>query len=226
MHRSVTSGIQTEPSAQAASDETEQTQPSALRSLWAFLSGPYPTLVSRLALGLIFLLSGLTKLGVPDAFQASIESYEMPLPSALVHLMAVGLPPLELGIGAWLVIGLFVRFSAGVSAGLLVIFLIAMIQAVFRGLDPNCGCFLGGPQENPLATNIIRALGPLGTWLTEEKVGVGSVTRDVVFLLMSIHLLFVPTIFALDNLRNRSQESGVGDHEEEEYEAEEPIPNP
>src|ERR1044072_6293679 len=101
MDRSMTSGIQTESSAQAATNEIAQTRPTALRTLWAFLTGPYPTLVSRLGLGLIFLLSGLTKLGVPDAFEASIESYEMPLPSALVPLMAVGLPPLELGIGAW-----------------------------------------------------------------------------------------------------------------------------
>src|SRR4051812_33153922 len=135
MDRGMTSGIQTDAAAQAASNDREAAQPNALRSLWAFLSGPYPTLVSRLGLGLIFLLSGLTKLGVPAAFETSIESYGMPLPSWLVHLMAVGLPPLELGIGAWLVLGLFTRFSAVVSGGLLVIFLVAMIQAVFRGLD-------------------------------------------------------------------------------------------
>src|SRR4051812_35598623 len=210
----MTSGIQSETTTQAAG-EVEHTQPNALSSLWGFLSGPYPTLVSRLGLGLIFLLSGLTKLGVAGAFQVSIESYEMPLPSGLVHAMAVGLPPLELGLGAWLVLGLFTRFSAAISGGLLVIFLIAMIQAVFRGLDPSCGCFLGGAQENAIGTAAIRALGPLGTWLTEEKVGIGSIARDGVFLLMSIHLLFVPTIFALDNLRGRDQGSGVGGQEEE-----------
>src|SRR5437870_3242988 len=84
--------------------EIERERPSTLRSIWAFLRGPYPTLVSRLGLGLIFLLSGLTKLGVPGAFQASIESYEMPLPAEFVRLMAVGLPPLELGLGAWLLL--------------------------------------------------------------------------------------------------------------------------
>src|SRR5438552_5170402 len=131
MDRGVTSGIQSDAATQAET-EVQQERPNALRSLWAFLSGPYPTLVSRLGLGLIFLLSGLTKLGVPGTFQASIESYEMPLPTELVRAMAVGLPPLELGLGAWLVLGLFTRFSAALSGGLIVIFLIAMIPAMFR----------------------------------------------------------------------------------------------
>src|SRR5438876_12099541 len=100
MDRGMTSGIQSETAAQAAT-ETEHERPNALRSVWAFLSGPYPTLVSRLGLGLIFLLSGLTKLGVPGTFQASIDSYEMPLPTEFVRLMAVGLQYLALGLGSW-----------------------------------------------------------------------------------------------------------------------------
>jgi uncharacterized membrane protein YphA (DoxX/SURF4 family) len=195
--------------------EIEQEQPGALRSLCGFLSGPYPTLVSRLGLGLIFLLSGLTKLGVPGAFQVTIESYEMSLPPELVRIMAVGLPPLELGLGAWLLLGLFTRFAAGISGGLIVIFLVAMIQAMFRGLDPNCGCFMGA-QSNPIGDAAIRALGPVGTWLANEKVGPESITRDVVFLLMSIHLLFVPTIWGLDNLRKRRQEQEAEVEDQEE----------
>src|SRR3954452_12390307 len=122
MDRGITSGIKTEAAAQAANEHMEQARPNTLRSVWAFLTGPYPTLVSRLGLGLIFLLSGLTKLGVAAGFQSRIESYQMPLPAALVQVMAVGLPPLELGIGAWLVLGLFTRLSAAISGGLLVIF--------------------------------------------------------------------------------------------------------
>jgi hypothetical protein len=89
-----------------------------------------------------------------------------------------------------------------------------MIQAMFRGLDPNCGCFVGA-QGNPLGDAAIRALGPIGKWLTDEKVGPGSIIRDVVFLLMSVHLLFVPTVWGLDNLRNRGQGSDAGEWEED-----------
>ena len=225
MDRSVTGRVQSDAATQAATED-QQERPNALRSVWAFLSGPYPTLVSRLGLGLIFLLSGLTKLGVPGTFQASIDSYEMPLPTEFVRLMAVGLPPLELGLGAWLMLGLFTRFSAALSGGLIVIFLIAMIQAMFRGLDPNCGCFVGA-QGNALGDAAIRAIGPIGKWLTDEKVGAGSITRDAVFLLMSVHLLFVPTIWGLDNLRKRGQEPEVEDVEEAlNYEGEALTPDP
>ena len=80
------------------------------------------------------MLSGMTKLGVPAAFTVSINSYEMPLPTLLVQVMSVALPPLELLLGVWLLIGLFTRFSAAVSGGLMVIFLIAMVQAALRGV--------------------------------------------------------------------------------------------
>ncbi len=193
---------------------------SAWNRVWGLLSGPYPTLISRLVLGGIFLLSGLTKLGVPDTFRASINSYDMPLPSGLVQIMAVGLPPLELGLGVWLLAGLFPRFSAALTGGLVLIFLIAIIQAMFRGLDPDCGCFAGGGGANPLGVAAVRALGPVGTFLTNEKVGVGSIARDLVFLLMSLHLIFVPTIFALDNLRHRGREKA--EYEESEVLSEKP----
>src|SRR5215210_5309197 len=117
-----------EGEADNALSDTRYSPLAARNPFWSFLTGPYPTLVSRLVLGVIFVLSGMTKLGVPDAFASNINSYEMSLPPALVQVMAVGLPPLELALGVWLLAGLFTRFSAAVSGGLMVIFLIAMIQ--------------------------------------------------------------------------------------------------
>src|SRR5437016_2918352 len=76
------------------------------------VTNPYLTLISRLLLGAIFILSGLTKLGVPDQFADSINGYEMNLPYQLVSIMAKGLPPLELGLGIWLLVGLFTRLAA------------------------------------------------------------------------------------------------------------------
>jgi len=186
--------------------------PAARSGFWAFLTGPWPTLVSRLALGFIFALAGLTKLGVPATFTASIQSYEMPLPDFLVQAMAYALPALELGLGIWLLIGLFTRFSAAVSGGLLIIFLVALIQATLRGLSPDCGCFVGA-QGNPVGLAVVNALGPLGTFLTTEQAGVGAVIRDLVFLLMAVDLWFVPTIFAVDQLRSRGQDEEYADED-------------
>ncbi len=183
--------------------------PLALR-VRHFLTGPYPTLISRLVLGGIFFLSGLTKLGVPAAFTESINSYEMPLPAALVQIMAVGLPPLEILIGLGLLFGVLTRLWAGISTGLMIVFTIAMLQAAARGLDPNCGCF-AGPTGNPLGLQLVQALGPIGTFLANERVGVVSITRDLIFLLMGIHLLRVPMIWSFDSWRRGRADAEAGD---------------
>lgn len=167
-----------------------------------FLTSPYLTLISRLVLGGIFLLAGLAKLDAPVAFTASINSYEMPLPTVMVQAMAVGLPVLELGLGIWLLVGLFTRFAAGVCAALLVVFLIALMQAAARGLSPDCGCF-SGPNGNPLGLAVLNALGPLGTFLTGGEADLPTTIRDLVFLLAALHLIFVPTVFSLDSWRAR-----------------------
>jgi uncharacterized membrane protein YphA (DoxX/SURF4 family) len=176
--------------------------PPATRLRRAF-AHPALTLVSRLVLGGIFILSGLTKLGVPAAFTASIVSYEVPLPSFIVQAMAVGLPPIELGLGIWLVLGLFTRFAAGACVALMLVFLTALAQAWARGLSPDCGCF-AGPDGNPIGLAAVRALGPIGTFLTTGKAGWGTIVRDLVFLAMALHLFFVPTVFSIDQWRRRA----------------------
>ncbi len=178
----------------------------------------YLTLVSRLALGSVFSLAGLAKLGVPEAMAENIKSYSMSLPPDLVNLMAVALPPLELGLGIWILLGLFTRFSAGVTALLMIVFTIAVTQAWARGLDINCGCF-GGPTSNATGKAILKALGPVGTFLTDEKAGLETVLRDVVLFLMSLHLIFVPTIFSIDSLRRRSHAAATV-YEDEHFEEE------
>ena len=190
------------------STETVARQAGGIRG---FLTSPYPTLISRLVLGVIFFLSGLTKLGVAGAFAATINSYELSLPQGLVQAMAVGLPVIEIGLGVWLLAGLFLRFSALLSGIIMLIFLVAVIQAWARGLDINCGCF-AGPDGNPLGLALVGMLGPVGTWLQNEKAGPEAIARDMVFLLMAVHIFLVPSIFSLDNLRNRNrQEEEISD---------------
>jgi uncharacterized membrane protein YphA (DoxX/SURF4 family) len=176
---------------------------SAWGRIWAFLKGPYPTLVSRFVLGGIMLLAGLTKIGVPETMATSIRAYEIPLPAFLVTAMAYGLPILEVGLGAWLLLGLFTRFAGGVSAALMAVFTIAITSAWLRGLDISCGCFAGA-EANSLGLGLLQALGPIGTYLADEKANLETILRDVVLTLMGLHLVFVPTIFSLDRLRQRS----------------------
>lgn len=187
-------------------DETEHADPSRSRfsllgPVWAFFGNPYFTLLSRLVLGGIFLLAGLTKLGDANTLASNIADYEMGIPLAAQNIMANVLPPLEIGLGVWILIGLFTRFAAGLAGALVVVFLIAMVQATFRGLIIDCGCVATGSHANPVGSGIVAALGPVGQFLTNEKVGVGSIIRDVIFLVMALHLIKVSTVFALDNLR-------------------------
>ena len=210
--------------AAAPAGAVEEAAPvSPWRRFWDFLRGPYPTLVSRLGLGGIFLLAGLTKLGVPASFADDIRAYELPLPDPLVQIMAVGLPPLEVGLGVWLLAGLFTRFAAAISGGLMAIFLIAISQAAARGLDINCGCVPGpqgtsGPTANAFGLALVQALGPLGTYLTTEKVGWESIIRDTIFLLMAIHLVVVPTTLGIDSWRRARHQAAEAEAAEDETE--------
>jgi putative oxidoreductase len=184
--------------------QEDETTPTTWQRIVAFLTGPYPTLVSRFVLGGILFLAGLTKLGVPTTMKQSILAYEIDLPPFLVSFMATALPILEVGIGIWLIIGLFIRFSAIISVILMAIFTIAITQAWLRGLQIDCGCF-GGAQSNSVGLAIMTALGPIGDYLGHETAGPGTIIRDLVLLLMGLHLFFVPSIFSLDNLRHRSR---------------------
>jgi uncharacterized membrane protein YphA (DoxX/SURF4 family) len=186
-----------------APDVTERA--SAGRRVWDFLRGPYPTLLSRLVLGGVFVLSGLTKLPAPRTFEISIDSYQLNLPVPVVETMARVLPIIELGLGIWLLVGLFTRFSAIIGGILMSVFTIAITQAWIRGIDADCGCFGGGGAggNTTFAQGVMKALGPVGDFLANEKIGFAVVLRDVIFVLMALHLIFVPTIFALDDLRKR-----------------------
>jgi uncharacterized membrane protein YphA (DoxX/SURF4 family) len=213
----VTTAHEKEWTAPAAQPEVEEsTDRSAGQKVKDFLLGPYPTLVSRFVLGAIMFLAGLTKLGVPDTMAASIRAYEIPLPSWLVSTMSVGLPILEVGLGIWLIVGLFTRFSGGLGAALMAVFTVAITQAWLRGLDIDCGCFAGA-EANSLGLGIMRALGPVGDYLANEKANLETILRDVVLMLMGLHLVFVPTIFSIDNLRHRQAAEEVDvDYIEEE----------
>lgn len=188
---------------EADDPEDEGSIRPARTGVLGFLTGPYPTLVSRLVLGGIFLLAGIAKIGVPDALRYAINQYSLPIPGFVVDTMAVGMPVLEVLVGVWILLGLFTRFSAVIAGVMMVIFTIALTQAWLRGLIIDCGCF-GGAQANPIGLAILGALGPVGDFLSKEYADPPTIIRDLVLLGMAVHLFFVRSIFSLDNLRARS----------------------
>ncbi|MDX1388909.1 MAG: MauE/DoxX family redox-associated membrane protein, partial [Acidobacteriota bacterium] len=96
--------------------------------------------VSRILIGLVFLLAALPKIGDMASFAGQIHNFRM-MPIALENLLAMVLPWVELVAGLALVLGIRARAGALVTVVLSAIFLIAIGQAVARGLDIECGCF-------------------------------------------------------------------------------------
>lgn len=96
--------------------------------------------VLRLVVAAVFLAAAIPKVLDPATFATDIDNYRM-VPDGLIGPMAVGLPLLETIVGLALVTGVYARGSAIVASAMLVMFAGAMIQALFRGIDLDCGCF-------------------------------------------------------------------------------------
>ena len=76
------------------------------------LLSPYLSLVSRLVLGGVFLYAGAAKTLDPGGLAVSVRSYGLGLPEWFVTLSAYALPPFEVLLGLYLLVGLFTRTSA------------------------------------------------------------------------------------------------------------------
>src|SRR2546422_3976141 len=96
--------------------------------------------IFRLVLGTIFIIASIDKIAAPDAFAASVQAYHL-APYALVNLIALVLPWIELLCGTFLIAGVYVRGSSLMVSLLLGMFVIAMISALMRHLNIDCGCF-------------------------------------------------------------------------------------
>ena len=97
-------------------------------------------LFCRVVLGVILIYASIDKIVHPAEFAKAIGNYNV-LPFGLENLLGIVLPILELLVGTCLVLGIMLDGSAIISAGMMVVFIIAISQAIFRGIDINCGCF-------------------------------------------------------------------------------------
>lgn len=123
---------------------------------------PWFALVARLVLGGVLLAAGLLKYKHLDKSQMAVRAYEI-LPISIANFLGIVLPFVEIGIGILLILGAAIRISAICGGLLMIIFIIGISQAWARGLSIDCGCFGGGGQVEPGATNylpeILRDLG-------------------------------------------------------------------
>lgn len=96
----------------------------------------------RMVIGLVLLVSGVEKAISPyQNFLYVIQAYQM-LPSPLENAVAIILPWVELAIGLFMLLGLWVRLSVNLSLVIFALFIAVVGQALLRGLPiDQCGCF-------------------------------------------------------------------------------------
>ena len=123
---------------------------------------PWLGLIARLILGGVLFAAGFLKIDKPDISQMAVRSYEM-LPISIANLLGLILPPVEMALGALLILGALTRVAAALGGFTMFIFIIAIAQAWARGLNIDCGCFGGGgtvaAEDTRYLQEILRDLG-------------------------------------------------------------------
>jgi putative oxidoreductase len=103
--------------------------------------------VLRWVLGGVLLWAALSKLANLQEFYSGLSGYQLPLPSAILKLVAIVLPWLELLCGLMLIARIRVRAALLWAMILFGLFAAATGQAWARGFNISCGClnfdFLG-----------------------------------------------------------------------------------
>ncbi|HEY0798667.1 MAG TPA: MauE/DoxX family redox-associated membrane protein [Candidatus Baltobacteraceae bacterium] len=134
--------------------------------------------VLRFAMGALLLVAGVLK--AHDGFRVTAEAivgYRL-LPPFAVIPFAVFLPYFEIGLGAYLMLGLFTRTVAMIAALQFALFTFAVASVVARHIPISCGCF-GAGDTAP------------ATWL--------DVARDAVLVLLALLVAWkAPGAFAVD----------------------------
>jgi uncharacterized membrane protein YphA (DoxX/SURF4 family) len=102
----------------------------------------HPALVRlcQVVIGLLFAWAALAKIGDAQGFAAQVHNFRL-LPVALENIVAVTLPWIELVAAMALVLNIRARSGAMLVFAMLAVFTVAIVAALVRGLDFECGCF-------------------------------------------------------------------------------------
>ncbi len=125
-------------------------------------------MICRIFLGFMFIYASLDKIMNPEEFAKQIGFYKV-LPFGLENLLAIILPWVELIVGICLIAGLLVDGATVLSILMMLVFILAISQAMLRGIDITCGCFKVSAES--------------------DSIGLNTIIRDIVFLIMSFIVL-------------------------------------
>ena len=140
-------------------------------------------LVARVVVGVVWIWAALAKLPYPADSVRAVRAYRL-LPEAIVPTVGHALPMVEILVGFIILVGLFTRPTAVVSALLFLAFVIGIASAWARGLQIDCGCFGGGGFDSNATSKY--------PW---------EIARDGGLLLLSLYLVWRPrSPLSVDNL--------------------------
>lgn len=117
-------------------------------------------LTLRMLLGALFIYSGWEKARDPILFLNSVRSFQI-LDDPYSAWLAMGLPWLEILAGGALLTGVLADGGLTVIAGMLAVFIWAIVYSWQRGLDIECGCFGKEAQDTNYTDLILRDAGLL-----------------------------------------------------------------
>lgn len=119
----------------------------------------------------VFIGAGVLKIIDPEALATDIKHYRI-LPLWAVNAFAILLPWWEVAAALALFIPRWRRSGALIIGGLTVVFTVAIVSAMARGLDISCGCFGSHSTKAgiwTLARNISLLIAISGILLTGQE---------------------------------------------------------
>jgi hypothetical protein len=117
---------------------------------------PLLLLLAR-SIGVIFVFAGVSKLVYQNRFQQTVRALPLPfLNSNGVAALTKTIPWIELSLGAFIIMGAFLPYTAWISIALLWLFSLVALFSVKRGVEIPCSCFGGGSGEVLSIKTIIR----------------------------------------------------------------------
>ena len=137
----------------------------------------------RAAIGCLFIFAGYSKLMAPaSSFTGVILGYQL-VSIRIASLLAVAFPWTELIAGVFFALGLWLRPSFFILWSLNVMFLVAIVFALIRGIPiHDCGCFgegSGAPALPIQATlGLDMALFFVFLWMNSKKEQVKYLSLD------------------------------------------------
>lgn len=132
------------------------------------INNTYLLLAARIIVGLMFIIVGIGKISNATEFAKEIGNYGI-LPEQLLNIAAISVAWIELVVGLFFLFGVEIKSSGLIIFLLLFVFTSAIVIAMVKGLNINCGCY----------SNI-----------ASQKVGMPKVLENIGMMILVLIVLF------------------------------------